>query len=340
MKRALLSTLALLLAAVPAAAQTLEARGAAGALQVKKSPAGWQLEQKGVRTALPVPPTAQLMSLAAAGDTFVAAGLERGNQSVVLVVVRGSGNNVQRLNAPVVPVGDMAMGVTPVVGPAGLEVLFWIEGKTPQAGALKAALWDGSAFGATATLSPVGPGTQTALQTLRLPDGSWLAVWSAYDGQDDEILWSRGSIHGWSPAKALTSNILPDITPALRSNGEGALLVWSFYDGNDYRLKSATFRDWTWTDGEVFGGKGTSLPSFADLAVPTLTFRQADPESWRVVEMTPEGKKIREASLAAGTRRAPKILSADDKSVTLEWSASDAEASPVSIVVPWEDRKN
>lgn len=340
MKRALLSSLALLLAALPAAAQTFEARGAAGDIQVKKSAGGWQVEMNQVRTPLPIAPATQLTTLRAEGGAFVVAGVERGNQSVSLVVVRGQNGKVEKLNAPVVAPGEMAMALTPVLGPAGLEALFWIDGKNAQAGAVKVALWDGQAFGATGTLAPAGPGTQTGLQVLRLADGSWLAVWSAYDGQDDELMWSRGSKYGFSPAKKLTDNAVPDVTPTLRRSGDGAILVWSFYDGSDYRLKSTTFKDWSFTDGEVFGGKGASLPSFTDNATPTLTFRQVEPESWRVVELNAEGKKVREASIAAATRRSPRVLAIDDKAVTFEWSASDAEASPVSFVVPWEETKN
>jgi hypothetical protein len=130
---------------------------------------------------------------------------------------------------------------------------------------------------------------------------------------------------------------VPDILPVLRLVPGGVLAVWSFYDGNDYRLRSARFEDWSWTDGEVFGGKGASNAFFTENADQTLvSFRQVEPESWALAELEPTGKLKRKVTLPTATRRPPEILSIDDKAVTIEWSATDAGKTPVSIVVPWD----
>ncbi len=343
MKRALtnpttLASISLgLLLSLPLTGQTLQARNAQGAeTLLQKSAAGWQVDRGQGAVALPVAAGVHFTALRSAGSDFVAAGVERVPQGLALVVVRGQGQTVEQLAAPQVAAGDFAMLPQPVLGPSGLEALLWIEGKDQQSGAVKFASFASGAFAEPLTIAPAGPGTQTALQVLRLADGSWLAVWSAFDGQDDEILWSRGSLQGWSPAKPVTANAVPDITPALRLTRGGALLVWSFYDGNDYRLKSARFQDWSFTEGQVFGGKGASSPFFADTPQSTVAFRQIEPESWRIVELDENAKVRREASLPTATRRPPSILSLDDQAVTIEWSTTDSAKNPVSIVVPWE----
>jgi hypothetical protein len=342
MKRALIAPAAVALSALlalPLAAQTLEVRGAAP-LKLQKTGSAWQLDRGQGPAVLPVPVSTRFTALRAAGSAFAAAGVDQGPRGSALVVVAGEagGKKLEVLAAPAVPAGDVAFLPTPVVGAGGLEALLWIEGKNHQSGALKVALFSGGAFASPGIISPAGPGTQTALQALRLHDGTWLAVWSAFDGKDDEIMWSRGSVHGWSPAKSLTGNAVPDITPALRLTPGGAVAVWSFYDGNDYRLKSATFSEWTWTDGEVFGGKGASMPAFAETEGFTLTFRQVEPQAWKVAELDDQGKVKRQASLPTATRRPPTIVAIDNTAVTIEWSMSDASPTPVEIVVPWEGK--
>ena len=324
----------------PAAAQTLQTRSAAGEIKLQKSFAGWQLDQGRGPADLPVSPGVRFSALRSAGSVFVAAGVERGPQGYGLVVVRGGqGPAAEVLTPPPVAPGQLAMMPTVLLGPSGLEALLWIEGKTEQSGAVRVALWNGSAFSAPGDIAPMAAGTQTALQAIRLQDGSWLAVWSAYDGQDDEIMWSRGSRQGWSPAKAITGNAVPDITPVLRLVPGGVLAVWSFYDGNDYRLRSARFEDWSWTDGGVFGGKGASHPFFAEVGAQTLvSFRQVEPESWALVELADSGQPKRQVTLPTATRRPPEILSIDDQAVTIEWSSTDAGRTPVSIVVPWDQK--
>lgn len=344
MKRAILAPAAFALSALltlPLAAQTtLEVRGAATPLKLQKSGSTWQLDRGKGPAPLPVPESTRFSALRAAGAGFVAAGIDQSPRGSALVIVTGAadGKTVEVLPAPAVAAGEIAFLPSPVVGPGGLEALLWIEGKNHQSGALKAALWSGGAFTSPGVISPVGPGTQTGLQTIRLHDGTWLAVWSAFDGQDDEILWSRGSIHGWSPAKSLSGNAVPDVTPTLKLTPIGAVAVWSFYDGNDYRLKSATLRDWTWSDGEVFGGKGANTPAFAETDSAIVTFRQVVPESWQVAELDELAKVRRQANLPTTTRRPPAIVGVDNNAVTIEVSMSDASPTPVEIVVPWEGK--
>lgn len=342
MKSQLLLTLPLcLLLTTVAESQTLKTRVAQGELTLVKASGSWRLDQGIQKTSIPVPSTVHFWTLQASGDGIIATGTDlsgpSGARAYSLVVLRGQGQRFETLPTPAVAPGAMALAPQAIVGPAGLESLVWIEGENEQAGAVKAARWNGSAFEATQTLSPIGAGTQIGLQTLRLANGRYLAAWSAFDGQDDEITWSQGDSRGWSQPQTLTSNQVPDVTPALQANGNDALLVWSFYDGNDYRLRSARFNGSTFNQGEVFGGKGATQPTFIQEAPNVVAYRQQDPAGWKVAELSAEGKKQREASLPVDGRRLPSFLGRNDDGIVIEVSASDATPTPVSILVPWDE---
>jgi len=340
MKRAPLLLLSLgLVLTSPLAAQMLQTRTPAGAASLQKTAVGWRVDQGHGLVTLPVPSSVHFTAFQPSGATLFVAGVNGGPLGQSLVLVRGQGKDFQALPTPLIPPEHVVLSPMPILGPAGLEALLWIEGVSLQEGAVKSALWNGSSFAPAQTLSPAGPGTQTALQAVRLQGGSWLAAWSAFDGQDDEIVWSRFDGQSWSTPQPISSNQVPDITPALKANGKGALLVWSFYDGNDYRLQAASFEDGKWQMGEVFGGKGASYPTFAETQGATLLFRQIDPESWQVVELSEDAKALRRASIPTSTRKVPAILAADQDAVTIEWSFTDRGTNPVSIAVPWEEKK-
>lgn len=345
MKSQLLLTLPLcLLLATSAESQTLQTRVAQGEITLVKASGGWRLDQGKNRSTIPVPASVHFWTLQPAGDAVIATGTDlsgpAGARSYSLVVLRGQGGKFETLPTPAVAAGAMALAPQAVVGPGGLEALLWIEGENEQAGAVKAARWNGSAFETPSTLSPVGPGTQIGLQVARLEGGAMLAVWSAFDGQDDEITWSRGDSRGWSAPQTLTSNQVPDVTPALRANGPGALLVWSFYDGNDYRLRSARFNGSTFNLNEIFGGIGATQPTFILEAENAVAYRQVGSEGWKVAELSAEGKKEREASLPVSGRRLPSILGRNNEGLLIEVSATDATQTPVSILVPWDEKND
>ena len=166
----------------------------------------------------------------------------------------------------------------PLLRDGELVGLAWLEGEAVDRFGVRASAWDGRVWSAPATVAGPAAGSQLALTGAVLADGSWLLAWSAYDGEDDEIVSSVRRKNRWSEPRAVAAgNHVPDTTPALRADGNGALLVWSRYDGNDYRLVLARFAGGRWDAGEWAAGPGTILPRWEG---ETLTYRDAAAGAW------------------------------------------------------------
>lgn len=328
---------ATLLAAGPAAAEALRVQLPATGDRISLVQNGqrWQLEQSGGQQAtakveLPVRSGARFTDLRPVGASWLAAGVERAQTSSSLLLLRGQGTSVEVLPTPAHDSRSVLLQPNALADAKGLAAMVWIEGVDPRQGAVKAARYDGVRWSAPTVISPVGQGSQTALRAITLDDGTFLAVWAAFDGRDDEIAWSRFDGSQWSAPKILSANTVPDVTPAVRAIEGGALLVWSFYDGNDYRLRAATFRNGAFEETQIFGGKGSTFPVFADAAQPTVVFHQAVPAEWQIVELDTRGKAVRWASVPAVRRQPPSIQSTDAANVELHWPGID----PVKL--PWQ----
>jgi len=212
-----------------------------------------------------------------AGSAPVAGGRE-------LAIWIGKGNKAAvKLTPPPDRVGAVRAFPLPLLRDGELAGMAWLEGEAADRFAVRASAWDGREWTAPVTVAPPGAGSQLALTGAVLADGSWLLAWSAFDGEDDEVMWSvrrqlpsnRGR---WSaPAAVAAGNQVPDITPALRTDGDGALLAWSRYDGNDYRLVLARFAGRRWQPAEWAAGAGTVQPRWEG---ETLTFRDAAAGTW------------------------------------------------------------
>ena len=212
-----------------------------------------------------------------AGSSPVAGGRE-------LAIWIGKGNKAAvKLTPPPDRVGAVRAFPLPLLRDGELAGMAWLEGEAADRFAVRASAWDGREWTAPVTVAPPGAGSQLALTGAVLADGSWLLAWSAFDGEDDEVMWSvrrqlpsnRGR---WSaPAAVAAGNQVPDITPALRTDGDGALLAWSRYDGNDYRLVLARFAGRRWQPAEWAAGAGTVQPRWEG---ETLTFRDAAAGTW------------------------------------------------------------
>ncbi len=130
----------------------------------------------------------------------------------------------------------------------------WLEGDTASSLSVRAAAWDGDAWQDVETVSAPGPGSQTGLTGTVLADGSWLLAWSAVDGEDDEIVWSRRAGDRWTPVRPVSeNNHVPDVTPVLTAAGTGALLAWSRYDGEGAGDTGCGRRDSMARAGEASG---------------------------------------------------------------------------------------
>src|SRR6185295_5869252 len=205
----------------------------------------------------------------------------------------------------------------PLVEDGRLAGLLWLEGDSRTSFGVRFAEWSGAGWSAPQTVAAPGPGSQLALTAARLADGTWLAAWSAFDGTDDEIVWSRRGRDGaWSPAhRVAAGNDVPDMTPALTATGDGALLAWSRFDdgagaGGEYRVVVSRFRNGngTWTQPAFAAPAGSLYPGFepAPRGQVWLLYRMAEPRGWTLAELDTQGRPMRQANVkteaAAGER--------------------------------------
>ncbi|HEY8021077.1 MAG TPA: hypothetical protein VIH93_08245 [Thermoanaerobaculia bacterium] len=197
----------------------------------------------------------------------------------------------------------------PLVEDGRLAGLVWLEGSEARRLRVMFARWNGRGWGAPRTVSPPGPGSQLALAAARLADGSWLLAWSAFDGHDDEIVWSRFDGARWSrPARVAPDNDVPDVTPALAAQGDGAWIAWSRFDGDGYRTVTSRF-------SPAGGGRfsppleatpaGAVFPSFEPgvgnpgSAGTWLLTKTSVPAGWSLFELDAQGRAVRRAAVVA-----------------------------------------
>jgi hypothetical protein len=120
----------------------------------------------------------------------------------------------------------------PLVEGSELGGLVWLEGSPAGGMGVRAAAWEDGRWAQADWIARPGKGSQTGLAGVVLRDGSWLVVWSAFDGQDDEIVSARRAGDGWqAPRRVVADNRVPDITPALAVTNQGAIAAWSRFDG-------------------------------------------------------------------------------------------------------------
>lgn len=227
------------------------------------------------------------------------------------------------------PPGQRGMerrGAVLLVEDGRLAGLAWLEGDGDGALAVRAAAWDGQAWRTPEPISIPGPGSQLALTGAVLADGSWLLAWSAFDGKDDEIVWSRRTAEGWSPVRPMSSNTVPDVTPALVFSGKNALMAWSRYDGHSYRLHLARFADGRWLDERVAAAAGSLFPSFQDSEDGLyLLYRTAWPKGWSVQEIDGAGKVLREDGVLSDSPERPVIAGRSASGIRLRWVSRERE---------------
>jgi hypothetical protein len=203
-----------------------------------------------------------------------------------LLPPRASELSIQRRPVPFVESGEL-------VG------LAWLEGAAAGGMGVRAAAWNGSGWSAPEWVARSGKGSQMALTGAVLADGSWLLVWSAFDGRDDEIVAARRSRAGWeSPRRIGADNDVPDITPALTAAGDGAVVAWSRYLGDGYGLVRATFdgQDWHELEGSERGGL---FPAFRGArGSSTLLYFDSRRRGWSALDLDARGGVVRRAELA------------------------------------------
>lgn len=329
--RARPSTAFLLLAVTMAVgaegADPLQASSGWGELVLVAGSGGVRLEFPGGHAlALALPDRAELSSLAAAdGIWWMVGSYPDADGGRRLLVLSGDERQARRLPVPGGQRGRDRRSPVLLVDGGRLAGIAWLEGDGPRSLAVAAAqARDDGRWRRPIWVSRPGPGSQGALDGAVLADGSWLLAWSAFDGQDDEIVWSRRLGQSWlPPARVAADNTVPDITPALAAAGPGALLAWSRYDGATYRLMLARFNGEEWRDQRVAGGPGTLYPSFSGARDrPRLLFYTAVPSSWTAAELSTAGAVVRSFEAPSARSDRPLVTAAGD-ALRLAWPGGE-----------------
>lgn len=287
-----------------------------------------------------LPPGTEPERLEATASGWILSGVIRGEgRAEILLLERDAVGDLRSLPIPELEAGTEIRDPIPLIGADGdLRGLVWLEGSDRRSLGVRHAAWTGSSWEASRALAAPGPGSQLALDAARLSDGSHLLVWSRFDGEDDEILWCRietdatrengerlsGTVHD--------ENAVPDITPVLLPTEGGALLAWSRYDGNDYRLHLARFSGAEWTLLGPLSDRGAVFPRWqrADPDGGFLVYRSAGAEAWTVLRVDSAGWIRSRARVSGPPGETPRIVEANGEPVLalasgdrirLEWSS-------------------
>ncbi len=283
----------------------------------------------GARLDLELPADAALEAVFGSDASWVAVGTRpRGDRREVFVLL-GQGANGPRRPLPSPPAAASVQArPVPLLSGSRFVGLAWLEGSDERSLGVKASSFRNGRWTAARTIAPPGPGSQLALVAARLADGSYLLAWSAFDGQDDEILWSRGRLGAaWTTPRAVApGNQVPDITPALIATGAGALLSWARFDGNDYRVVTSALAADRWSAPRTVGPPGSVFPTLERTAdAIRLLARTAAPRGWEAIEADATGKPLRRASIstvgspAVDRADRPRLLPTSAGAVTFRW---------------------
>jgi hypothetical protein len=218
---------------------------------------------------------------------------------------------------------------------ARLLGLVWLEGGRQEELAVLFAEWLGDDWGPVGTVSPAGTGSQVAPTVTVLADGRWLVLWTAFDGSDDETMWSvLDGVRASAPARLHEDNETPDILPAVLATRRGAVAGWSWLDGRDYRLRIASFDGRSWRLEPPRPGRGADGPRLLAAGDTSLHVTSTVvPEEWLVLELGPRGEVLRRAAVPVD-RPDPPIVESTGGGVVLRWPGDEPL---VEIFVPWED---
>ncbi len=183
---------------------------------------------------------------------WAAAGVSLSGNGPRLRLYGGQEGRIRAVSPPQRPAGAIQIASVRWLAAAEgepLRALAWLEATRPRAQEVWLSPYRDGQFETAVRLVGAGPGSQTALDAAVLADGSWLLVWSAFDGVDDELVWRQGQPDGsWAGGRVSPDNRAPDITPRLLVTADGAAVAWSRYDGRVYRVRTAHFEQGVWRE--------------------------------------------------------------------------------------------
>ena len=193
---------------------------------------------------------------------WAVAGVAGGRNGPRLRLYRGRERAVSVLTPPERPRAAIQIASVRCLtgnGPEPLHGLAWLEATRPRTQEVWVSPYRDGRFEPAVSVVGAGPGSQTALDAAVLADGSWLLVWSAFDGVDDELVWRLQQADGsWTGGLVSADNRVPDIAPRLLVTAEGAAVAWSRFDGRVYRVRTARFEQGSWR-GEGWAAAPDSL---------------------------------------------------------------------------------
>lgn len=314
-----------------------------GRLALVQGADGAHVERDGKAvTRLPAEAERRLSTIASLRRGWVAAGVLSHADRSELTVVAGGTSSFQSEPVRVLPspptAGRLTRDPVLLVEHGRLVGLAWLEGSEHRTLEMRAARWEGSAWGAVERVAGRAAGSQMALTGDVLEDGSWLVAWAAYDGGDTEILWSLRAGGTWSAAARLhDGNEVHDIVPEVVAIRGGALAAWSRFDGDDYRLRVARFDGSRWQTTPFVGGRGSLRPAFVhDGRAVYLLHKVVAPAGWTVVELDGEGRPLREAAVPEDTAQRPLLVPTGGPEILLRWPSPDDATRERRA--PWESR--
>jgi hypothetical protein len=293
----------------------------------------------GRRLQVALPERAEITAFVAIDGGWVAAGsAPDASGRRRLFLRRGDDSAAKPLAEPPAQAGRERRDPVLLVDGGKLAAIAWLEGDDDRSLSVRAAAWNGKRWLAPERVSFAGPGSQLALAGAVLTDGSWLLAWSAFDGNDDEIVWALHSGGAWRPVKRVyPDNAVPDVTPALTATADGgALLAWSRFDGKGYALRMARFDragDGRWTDEHAAGASGSLYPTFLD-GTRLLYLDAAAPRSWSLLDLDATGRVKAKASVVSTLER-PVVTLAGGQ-VRMRWPAAK-QSAVAPLVGPLEE---
>jgi hypothetical protein len=295
---------------------------------------------QGPEVAVDLPPGAVIRSLEPSADGWLAAGRMPSGDGTELLLIESRNGVAEVVEAPLRGPARYRGQPVLLMERGQLVGLVWAEGNGHRELEIWAAPRQGDGWGASELIAARGPGSQVAPAAVVLDDGSWLAVWAAYDGRDDEILCSHRRDGEWSvPARVHPDNDVPDLVPTLVPIDDGAMVAWSWFDGNDYRLRLSRWRDQAWSTPQTMGERGSTEPEFIESeGAVRLLYQTVSPWTWTVLELDRTGEARRAAVLGVRTYDRPLLLDDRDAGPRLLWPQLRTK-SPAQAARPleWQD---
>ncbi|MGH9379201.1 MAG: hypothetical protein ACRD2Z_01100 [Thermoanaerobaculia bacterium] len=328
---------ALAAAAAAPARQLVQASGSHSGLSAAASTRGPVVRAAaGESTATILPAEAQpsgIVELTRGWALAATVATPEGQRAAVLVAEDGRQRELPRLPGPPVALQERP---APLAVDGQLLGVAWLEGDDYTKLAVRTAEWDGRGWSPAETVSLPAHGSQMALSATLLGDATPLLVWSRFDGNDDEIVFSRRNGAGWSPPAPIHPvNDVPDILPQVVATPDaGALAVWSELIDGHYRLLVSRFDGDAWGMPRRLPGLGATAARFQiEGARALLLYESTEPRIWALAEIDPSsGRPLRGGQAVRGSEEAPAI---DAGGAALVWPESGRRAA-----LAWQEPAN